>query len=167
MDPVIPHHPRGGPFPHLQHGYHAELPRVIQHTRGLIHAGTEPMEVGRFILKQAHALALGVDDLRCALGYLLSAAITAGGLAVIRSRLQFSVSAADAGELMEPLGSLRCGDCGDVALPTHRCPAAPTAVRLRCCQFHELGGDARHGCGGDAPPRTAPRPRPPGDGEGA
>ncbi len=45
-------------------------------------------------------------------------------------------------------------------------PAAPT-VRLRCCQFHELGGDERHGCGGDALPRTAPRPRSPGGGEGA
>lgn len=126
MDHAIPRHPRGGPFPHLQPGYHAELPRVIQHARGLVHSGTEPMEVGRFIAEQTHALALGMEDLRCALGYVLSAAISAGRLAAIRTRMEMGLSpvptAADLLEVMEALGVVRCRDCGDVALPAHRCP---------------------------------------------
>ncbi len=126
MDHAIPRHPRGGPFPHLQGGYHADLPPVIQHARGLIHTGTEPMEVGRFIAEQTHTLALSLDDLRCALGYLLSAAISAGRLAAIRTRMEMGIppapSAADLLEVMEALGVVRCRDCGDVALDEHRCP---------------------------------------------
>lgn len=80
------------PRPTLPPGYHAELACTIQHARGLIHEGRDKMEVGAYLAEQASTLALSQHDLRCAIGYLLSAADSAGRQAVIRTRRENRVS---------------------------------------------------------------------------
>jgi hypothetical protein len=73
------------------------LAELIQEARGRIHDDEhpqDPMDIAAFVVERARAVGLSDDELRIALGYLLSAAISEGRMACMRDRKRYAAQIA-------------------------------------------------------------------------